>query len=733
MSDEQVQKAKETLLEAVADTLIDVMQGAPHLIVDSGWGWHFHYAVAEDYRMEKDALKRLHIMVVNEVNHLINGTSDLDWPKAFDATNDVGSRICRKVGSWNRKQADRPLQCTVFSEAPDAPLIDSERYDRITDALPVRTSAPPPSQAASGATSSRSSARSSSRQYLDFRDQDWPEGGCWQDIVDSMVEGSRENVVCPFAGTSEGSGFFVKEQDGRSRFVSNAQSITYINTYRPNTTGITPMVASASGGSGGSQNPPPPPPPSGGNQGGSGGQQGGRNPNQRAVLTPRLDNEGNDTGQPEATTGNLLRVLMQDGRLDLWFDEFRQVCMNGTSEITDTIYIDLLLMLESDYNWRRGIPSKDKIWIAIQRVCEAQSRNPVADFLNGLQWDGVDRVEGWIQRAIINPCTAAGCKVDSLKLPLYRAYAKKWAISLVARALDPGCKVDTVLILSGRQGFRKSTLFEAWCPFPDLFVDTKLDMRSNDKYLTIHRSWIFEDAEMASGTRSTQEVMKNFLSSREDTFRSPYARTLKTVKRKCVVVGTTNDASILKDNTGSRRYWIVDIPEKIGVDKFHPSQPVADLAWIKANRDQLLAEAVHLFRSGEQWHLTPDEDADRDQANAKHRMENVWEEYAHLAFAHSFGGLKNAFSISDFVHAIDDEMKHKEVAKLGYTLSNALIGAGFKKHNKKYRGRTVYYKPVPSGVSTLKGDGLDKVREAAQGWPEKPSAGNWSFNTDFRP
>jgi hypothetical protein len=83
-------------------------------------------------------------------------------------------------------------------------------------------------------------------------DQDWPEGGCWQDIVDSMVEGSRENVVCPFAGTSEGSGFFVKEQDGRSRFVSNAQSITYINTYRPNTTGITPMVASASGGSGGS-------------------------------------------------------------------------------------------------------------------------------------------------------------------------------------------------------------------------------------------------------------------------------------------------------------------------------------------------------------------------------------------------------------------------------------------------------------------------------------------------
>jgi hypothetical protein len=107
MSDEQVRKAKDTLLEAVADTLIDVMQGAPHLIVDSGWGWHFHYAVAEDYRMEKDALKRLHIMVVNEVNHLINGTSDLDWPKAFDATNDVGSRICRKVGSWNRKQADR--------------------------------------------------------------------------------------------------------------------------------------------------------------------------------------------------------------------------------------------------------------------------------------------------------------------------------------------------------------------------------------------------------------------------------------------------------------------------------------------------------------------------------------------------------------------------------------------------------------------------------------------------
>jgi len=708
MDDDEVAMSKELLLENTLAAIVHVMKGPPHAVVDSGWGYHFHYAIAEDYRAEKDALKELHIAVVTEANRIVYGAVDgLEWPKAFDATNDVGCRLARVVGSWNKKDAKRPMPVKVISGDADEPLVDAKRCAHILRCIPAPSSS---THRASASASSRSST-AGTVHHIYFDKEPWPPGGTFQDMIDCMSPGETLNVVCPFGGSSKRSGFFVREVDGRSRYVSNATKDRYINKYRGPVQ--PPQPPTPPGGSpppppGGSP-PSPPAPPS--------GPTGGR---VRATLRMRVDRNGNGTGRPEPTTTNLMAVLRDDSTFDLKWDEFRQMLMDGDREVADSLYIQVLLLLEQDYNWNTNQPSKDKIWATAESVGRMNAFNPVTDYLNDLTWDGVSRVEYWIDRAIMQPCVAAGAELDASKTSLYRAYSKRWAISLVARALMPGCKVDTVLTLSGRQGFRKSTLFEAWSPFEDLFVDTKLNMSNSDKYLTIHRSWIYEDAEMASGSRASQEVMKNFLSSREDTFRSPYGRVMKSVKRKCVVVGTTNDASILKDTTGSRRYWIVDIPELCLVNRFHASQPVADIDYIRANRDQLLAEAVALFKSGEDYWLSPQEDEQRDAANQKHTTKNPWEEYADIAFFHSAGGKVNAFSVSEFVQAIDSEMSPNQISRISLTLTGALNAAGFRKHSGKIRGRVAYIKPVPSGVTPLKENGLQHVKDAVFGRSEDP-------------
>ena len=109
--------------------------------------------------------------------------------------------------------------------------------------------------------------------------------------------------------------------------------------------------------------------------------------------------------------------------------------------------------------------------------------------------------------------------------------------------------------------------------------------------MVLQQAWVYEDAEMLAHAGAGNSARKAFLSSRTDTFRPPYGRTVVKVPRSCVITGSTNNSSMLNDPTGSRRYWVVKCTK-------------IDLRWLRAVRDQLLAEAVHRYRAGEQWWLS---------------------------------------------------------------------------------------------------------------------------------
>jgi len=718
-TDSQVENLKAMLFEC-AEVLSEVMESDPTAIIDSGWGLHFHYAFEGecDPVILQDHCKR----IIAHLNHRVrqvfleHGQYPCDWPKAFDATHDVGVRLARVPGSMNTKAPGKPREVAVIVENEEV-CFRMEHIEAIVAGLPVAeepitidvSNVPPATRATPGTHQVPSG---NSRVQVDFTTLHLNDGRCWQAIADALGNGERMNVVCPFEGSSVGSAFFAKDDHGRVRMVSNATSTVYFNTFTPSPDG---------GGNPPPGNPPPPPPQT--PPAGSPPPPPARTYAAIPVAHQRTQRRTVDGQQvtvpmgprfPQPLHVNLCRILLEDSTFGYWYDDFRGVVMKGESPVDDEEYTRVIVTLEIDYNWHRNKPSKDAIWNAIHAAAKGNKRNPVTEYLDALEWDGTPRLNEWLFHVVYAPAAAVGCPIPSNFASYAETISRKWAISLVARAYNPGCKVDTVLGITGRQGFRKSTMFREWCPMPDLFVDTPLDMSSKDKYLTLARAWIYEDAEMASGTRAQEEAKKAFLSSKADTFRSPYSRTMQTVPRHTVIVATSNEDDVLKDKTGSRRYWLVEAPSFKNLPDSHPDQPCADIDWLTANRDQLLAEAVVAFKAGEEWWLTAEEDAQRADVNDRFTHRSVWVESAMLVFEANRGGMMNAITTSDFATAVDHELSPSQISKIGYTLSNALKQAGFRKATKKQRGRTLYYKPLPSGVDAMPGNGLSAAHPPFQ-------------------
>jgi putative DNA primase/helicase len=297
--------------------------------------------------------------------------------------------------------------------------------------------------------------------------------------------------------------------------------------------------------------------------------------------------------------------------------------------------------------------------------------DPLVEYLTTPVWDLMPRLDTFCSKYL-----------GTEQTEYTRAVGRAFLIGAVARALDPGCKNDTMLVLEGPQGIGKSTA--ARYLFGDrFFTDNLPDFHSKDSFQQLQGSWCIEVAELSALSKAEVKDVKQFLSRLVDKFRAPYERLPMSIKRRSVFIGTVNpeDVGYLRDPTGNRRFW----PIECGA---------IDTDAILLDRDQIWAEAVIAFRSGEKWFLTDEAAEQAREEQAKRGERHPWEELIRsYVAAHGKDRLTIGEVLTDILKLLPD----KQTLQAARGAGSAMRGLGWIPRTERlYRGAEpvkVFYPP----------------------------------------
>lgn len=318
-----------------------------------------------------------------------------------------------------------------------------------------------------------------------------------------------------------------------------------------------------------------------------------------------LDSKGN----PAKTAKNIMLILENDPRLKGCFqkDVFaRQTYVlrqtpwkqeKSKRELADEDLAGLRIFLESEYH----ITGAYKIQDAFDSFIDQVAIHSVREYIKGLKWDGVKRID-----------TAFIDFLGADDTPYIRKSARKIFCAGIARIFTPGIKFDYLPALIGAQGIGKSTFIRImgkdWYS-ESLKVSDMKDKTAAEKLLG---SWVIEISEMDGMNTTKADTLKSFLSAQQDKYRPAYGRETVTNKRQCIIIGTSNEREFLKDDTGNRRFWPIDVGKNAPTKNVFTELPEVI--------DQMWAEAYMLWILGES--LYPDaemaEEAEREQEAHRH-------------------------------------------------------------------------------------------------------------------
>ncbi|MCM1316188.1 MAG: toprim domain-containing protein [Prevotella sp.] len=284
------------------------------------------------------------------------------------------------------------------------------------------------------------------------------------------------------------------------------------------------------------------------------------------------------------TLQNLELIFYNDptysGKIE--FNELTQMMTFDRKDWRDVTENRIKLYLEKEYTLYTSIDSINQM---CSIIADDNSYHPIKEYLNAVRWDGVQR----IKRVFSDFLGAA----DNMYT---QAVAVITFVGAVARVFEAGVKFDTCTVLVGRQGTGKSKFIGKIAVKPEWFTDGVTTFDGKDFYESIQGKWIIELGEGTAFQKSIKERSKQAIASQQDFYRKPYGRNPEQRPRQCVFLGTTNNYDFLKDETGDRRYYPIDV--NIAKATKNIDRDLTD-TYIS----QLWAEAVQLYRGGQSIYI----------------------------------------------------------------------------------------------------------------------------------
>ena len=294
-------------------------------------------------------------------------------------------------------------------------------------------------------------------------------------------------------------------------------------------------------------------------------------------------------GEIQRTIQNCITILQNDHvladaiRLNLLSERIDIVkpvgWLRSGKTLSDTDMKYILRRME-----KYGISSEKKIESAIRIVANENRYHPIRDYLNGLQWDGTERIAHVLRHFL-------GAAEDE-----YTCEAMKiFLLGAIKRVFQPGCKFETMLCLVGGQGAGKSSFFRLLAVKDEWFSDDLRRLDDDNVYRKLQGHWIIEMSEMlATSSAKSIEEIRSFISRQKETYRTPYEAQPKDRLRQCVFGGSSNTLDFLPlDRAGNRRFLPIMI--------YTENAEVHILEDEDASRAYLLqvwAEAMTIYRSG---------------------------------------------------------------------------------------------------------------------------------------
>lgn len=313
--------------------------------------------------------------------------------------------------------------------------------------------------------------------------------------------------------------------------------------------------------------------------------------------------------RPYNTTANIESVI----RLYGWVVRFN--IMTKRTELTrhgvvipgDDIENTALILL-GDHVILAGL-TREGLNKLVDAVAVKNSYHPVLDWIKLKPWDGVSRLHLFHQTLHL---------VQPAKALLRAKLMNCWALQVIGAMMEPnGIAAAGALVLSGPQNCGKSNWVMHVCPVPGAIgTGLHLDPAQKDSVLASLRYLISELGEIDSTTsRSHTGMLKAFLTNGKDVIRLPYAAKDTEYPRRTVFVGTVNGTGFLVDDTGNRRFWVLEVDR-------------CDVLSMDAMQ-QVWAEYMHMYEQGERWYLDQGTLAELNTSNVDHtRIDPLREQIA---------------------------------------------------------------------------------------------------------